>query len=421
MEKKVIKIRIVHLSYKDSQEGAAIAAERICSALNFENVSSKMLVQIKFTELEYVQSIEKNNIDKFFIKIRMFLDKSSRLLFLKKKADYFTFPFVGYDVSKLDVIKNSDIIHIHWIGRGFISFRNLKLLSKLEKPIVWTLHDSWLYTGGCHLTGDCTGYKDECNNCYKTRYKGISNIIINVKKKILKSMNLTIIAPSDWSLNKAKDSSLLNNINGVVIPNCVSTEIFKPLEIIEIKKSFGIESDEKIILFFMSNDTKKGVEYISKALKKFSKINNYKFLAFGDENVNKEWFKDLEVTCLGRINSLEKMCQIYNIADVYISASLEESFGQTYIEAMASGTPCVAFDNSGPCDIISHKEDGYLAKYRDIDDLSEGITYCLKNTKKLGENAIKKINNKFSYQAVAIKHKILYESILKRRLDENKS
>ncbi len=128
-------MNIVHLSYKDSQEGAAIAAERICKAQVLEGINSKLLVQVKLTELPYVISISRGMLGKFFSKIRIHSDRLLSFLLLKKNSGYFTFPFIGKDISKLKVVKDADIIHIHWVGRGFLSLRNLKKLVKLNKPI----------------------------------------------------------------------------------------------------------------------------------------------------------------------------------------------------------------------------------------------------------------------------------------------
>ena len=224
--------------------------------------------------------------------------------------------------------------------------------------------------------------------------------------------NITYVGSSFWSVNKAKGSQLLEECQNEVIPNCVDTDVFKTTQKDKLRTKFKIDINKKVILFFLTENTNKGLSYLEEALKTIDGIDNFELLTFGNEVVPQNMFEGLRINCLGKIITDIKMSDIYNLADVYVSSSLEESFGQTFIEAMSCSVPTVAFDYSGPQDIISHKVDGYLAKYKDVEDLQRGIVYCLENREKLGKNARLKVKEKFSYKAVANKHIELYQKLM---------
>jgi len=121
-------------------------------------------------------------------------------------------------------------------------------------------------------------------------------------------------------------------------------------------------------------------------------------------------------TNLGFIKNDKLMREIYSAADAYISPSLIESFGKSVLEAMACGTPSVIFDNTGSTDIVTHKIDGYVSKFKNTTDLAKGIDWVLntRNNKKLSKNAIRKVTTKFNINQIAADYKKLYINILKK-------
>jgi glycosyltransferase involved in cell wall biosynthesis len=396
-------VKILHLSYKDDQEGAAIAVDRLCEALVRNKIDSKILVQKKVSDKAYTFSIANTNIDKIRAFLRIGFDLIINRMFVKNKNVYYTLPFIGTDISKHLLVNEADIIHIHWINRGFLSISSIEKLLKLNKPIVWTLHDSWSMTGGCHMMGECTQYENSCQNCGMLRIKSFAKYFQTKKQKVFNADNLHFIAPSTWTKNKALSSDVLKNKDITILPNCIDTNVFNKIDKIVARQVFSLPKNNKIVLFYISNDPRKGGKYIYNTIKYFQnkKDNDITFVGFGTSNLSHTIFKDLDIINVGRINDKYAMSILYNSADVLLAPALEEPFGQTYIEAMAMGTPCIAFNYSGPLDIIDHQKDGYLAALGNQSDLINGVEFCLENLEYLEDNAIAKVEEFFSYKAVS--------------------
>ena len=160
-------MKVVILNTSDSVGGAAIAALRLVKALEKQDIEIRMLVQKKNLENNIISETNNNIINKFK---KIFYFAFERLIFKFQEKDSslrFTFSLgnTGEDISKHKFIQEADIIHIHWINFGFLSLKSLKKIFQLGKPIVWTLHDMWTFTGGCHYSYDCEKYKTNCKNC----------------------------------------------------------------------------------------------------------------------------------------------------------------------------------------------------------------------------------------------------------------
>lgn len=408
-------MKVVHVSYKDDQEGAAIAVERICRSLILAGIDSTILVQKKVGDKPYAHSSANNKLQKLFSFIRVGLDLLINNLLVKDKSVYFTLPFIGSDISKHHLLVEADVIHLHWINRGFLSLASIEKFLKLKKTVVWTLHDSWAFTGGCHMTGQCEKYKANCKGCPLSPFLDLASHFLEKKRNMFESSRISFITPSTWMVEKASSSNALRNKTVTVIPNCVDTSIFKPLDAVNARKVFNLPLDKSIILFNITNDARKGVAYLHQVIAKLSdNDNNILFVGFGTSDIQNTVFADLPIMTVGRINDNYSMATLYNASDVLIAPALEEPFGQTYIEAMACGTPCVAFNHSGPQDIIEHQKDGYLAPYLNMNSLIDGVFYCLKNHQNLSSAAIEKVQSKYSFDQVSQLHINYYNSILLR-------
>lgn len=409
-------MKILHLSYKDDQEGAAIAVDRLCEALVKNKIDSKILVQKKVSDKPYSFSIANTNFEKIKAFLRIGFDLIINRIFVKNRNVYYTLPFIGTDISKHLLVNEADIIHIHWINRGYLSIDSIEKLSKLNKPIVWTLHDSWSMTGGCHMMNECVQYEDGCKNCDMLRIKSFANYFQSKKQKVFNADNLHFIAPSTWTKDKAKKSQILKNKDIAILPNCIDTNVFKKIDKEVAREVFSLPKNKKIVLFYISNDPRKGGRYIYDTIKHFqnNEDNNILFVGFGTSDLSSTIFKDLDIINVGRINDKHAMSILYNSADILLAPALEEPFGQTYIEAMAVGTPCVGFAYSGPLDIIEHKEDGYLADLGNNQDLIIGVEFCLDNFQFLENKAIEKVEANFSYQAVAKMFNEYYKTLISR-------
>ena len=201
----------------------------------------------------------------------------------------------------------------------------------------------------------------------------------------------------------------------------IDTSLFVPSDKEEARKSLSLPLDKKIILMGAAriNDPIKGFEYLVKALsilKERKGEEDYFLVLFGGIKGDDSFLSEIPIpyVCMGSLSDPSMIAKLYAAADVTVVASLYETFGQTIIEGMACGCPAVSFDNSGQTDIINHLENGYLAKYKDTDDLATGIKWVIDNREplRLKEACIRNVHDCYKESVVARRYIDLYRSLI---------
>lgn len=381
--------KIVHIQY--SMESAGRAALRLQKAFQKVNVGSS-IVSLQYAAQETADvkylGLMARLISRIDDKIQGYLTRK-----VNKQLGSFSYPVLGSDLSKLEEIRNSDIIYIHWALKGLLNFRSIRQLAELNKPVIIFLHDMWNITGGCHHSFSCEKYKTEgCNNCPMFPEENKNDMAAREFKKKLKLYskynNLFFVSPSRWLYDCAKGSLLTKNKPVFHIPNILDNTLFKPTDKKTAKQILNIDTDETIIAFgaITVGSPYKGWSYLQKALeslKQDGSLKNVSVLIFGS-SYNKEIAEAIpfKVKFMGYLKDEYSTALVYNAADVFIAPSLAEAFGYVVMEALSCGTPVVGFNVGGIPDLISHKENGYLAKYKDAADISEGIKFCIQKNLK---------------------------------------
>lgn len=422
-------MKVTLFSASDSQGGAAIAARRLLDALTKSgNVRVSLLVRHKSKSAKPdVFSVKQ--IKKFIaseLHPRFILEKLVFSFFQKSKSVRFSFStnLFGFSISKEKSVAESDIFHFHWINNAFISLTELKKLTNSGKPVVWTFHDMWAFTGGCHYVGDCQGYKSSCGNCpllSKPNKNDLSHRLWAEKQNFLKESNLTIVTCSHWLAEKVRESGMLGQRKTVVIPNPIDTSVFHPYTSGESRKKLNLPDDKFLILFGAAtvSDNRKGLVYLLGALKKLrdifpEKSEKISLLLVGKMKSQLPDIQGYEVFELGVIRNESTMAEIYSAADCYVLPSLEDNLPNTVMESLSCGTPVVAFNSGGIPEMIRHKETGYLAKSQSSEELMNGIIWMTEteNRKTCSENAVRFVSENYSEKIVAEKYYTLYKEVL---------
>ncbi|HAL82497.1 MAG TPA: glycosyl transferase family 1 [Mucilaginibacter sp.] len=322
-------------------------------------------------------SIGDNFIGRLKIKFN-FLYERLPFIWFKAKDRSVRFAFstagTGTDISRQASVLNADILHLHWTNSGYLSINNLKKLFETGKPVVWTLHDMWAFTGGCHYAGDCGHFVNECGNCWMLRDSGDNDISSSGwlrKSGMLKSAkNIVFVTCSHWLADVARTSSLLKDFRIETIPNPIDTAVFSPKDKNAAKLKWNISPKAKIILFGAANilDRRKGITYLVEALhhlkSDYPDVEDVEIVIFGKNksfDVNQLPFKVHE---LNVITSQNDLAELYSLADVFVTPAIEDNLPNTIMESLACGTPVVAFNTGGIPDMVEHQQNGYLAHFK---------------------------------------------------------
>ena len=409
-------MNILHLT-KYEAGGAGRAALRLHNSLLNANLDSKTLVQGRDSDLESVLTPPKE------IEIYKLL-QSELTSGVLKKFFHRTTPF-SINVTPSFVIKkinsiNPDIINLHWIGREFIKIEELQ---NLKAPLVWTMHDMWPFTGGCHYSGECDRYVNSCGVCPQLGNSNESDLtrwVYKRKSKAWNNLNLTVVSPSNWLADCAKSSSLFQNLRIEVIPNGLDIHKYKPWGRETARKFLNLPQDKQLILFgafSATQDTRKGFQLLQPALQKLRETGwseTLELVVFGasqPENPPEFGFK---AHYLGTLSDDLSLALLYSAADVFVSPSVQDNLPNTVMEAIACGTPCVAFKIGGMPDMIEHQKNGYLAQPYQIEDLAQGIAWVLEDKdrhQKLAYCAREKAEKEFSLEVQSRRYLSLYKDI----------
>ncbi len=404
----------------DNQGGAAIATYRIHRALRTIGVDSKLLVQVKKTDdLSVIGPTSRKQ--KLFAFVRPYLDQLLFAFYKDRKKVLFSSAWLPERFARnVDKI-NPDILHFFWVNGGMVKIESLK---HINKPIIWTLHDMWPFTGGCHYDDECGKYRDSCGNCPVLRSKypyDLSRFNINRKIKSWGDTSIVVVATSHWLANMARASALFKTQRIEVIPNAIDTNRYKPIDKTVARITYNLPLDKRLILFSAFNaasDKRKGNQFLVKALEVLHRQgwdSEVEFVVIGASRSDNLSDIGMKVHFMGQMYDEISQVLLYSAADVVVAPSMQENLSNTVMESLSCGTPVVAFEIGGMPDLIDHKKNGYLAVPFKHDDLANGITWILEDQQrwwKLSQHARKTVIERYSVEKVAQQYSSLYKSVL---------
>lgn len=413
-------MRVLIVNTSELKGGAAVAAHRLTEALNNYGQKAMMMVMEKQTTALYVAAAGSGALGELhFLWERVVIWLCN--LFSRRNLFKVSIANAGTDITKTREFQEADIIHLHWINQGFLSLRSVRKILASGKPVVWTMHDMWPLTAICHHAYTCTNYRSSCHHCPFLRLPGshdLSARLFRKKQRLLAHSAVHFVAVSHWLADCARQSAVIQGCPVTVIPNAISLSRFTLIDRTDARSMLHLQ--ERYVLCFGAariDDDIKGFSYLVDALRlivdgKRIPASDIRLLLFGgirDEQVLRRL--PVSHTYLGYVNDTDRLSQVYSASNVVVSSSLYETFGQTLIEALACGCTPVAFAGSGQADIISHRENGFLADYLSAESLADGICWALEAG--LPPAQLRKhVCKKYAESVVAQKYVELYHSLL---------
>jgi len=414
-------LKILTLNSHDSSGGAARAAYNLYRGLQNLGLDSKMLVSTKATKdhgvigpntkLKKLRSLLSPYIDdlpkKYFSSLNEILHSPAWFSNL-----------IPSEINRL----NPDIIHLHWVQGGFLS---VNTIGKLNKPIVWTLHDMWPFSGAEHYSNGSLRYKEgyNRNNRPEEGERGfdLNRWVWKRKKRVWKKIkNLTVVAPSNWMAQCARESLLFKDYRIEVVHVGLDHDLYRPRDKKIVREILGMPMDKKIILIGAMNflnDKRKGGHLLKKAFAKLVDSGlqrNTELYILGTAAPKVEENYGFKTHYYGTNRDDLSLALLYSAVDVFVAPSIEENFSATVFESLSCGIPVVAFNIGGMPDMISHMQNGYLAEPFDTNDLADGINWVLSDSPlhQLADNARAFIERECTLQIQAKRYLEIYKSIL---------
>jgi glycosyltransferase involved in cell wall biosynthesis len=417
-------MKVLHLN-ANSAGGAFTAANRLSSSLNDQGLTSSHLVFSGFPGTGY--ELWANNP---FRRALAFLNHAAEKLdFLPYEKDSsvrfaFSHGLTGIDITGEAVFREADIIHLHWINKGFISLKGLRKIINSGKPVVWTCHDMWPFTGGCYHNRGCENFKTGCGNCPYLKRPSANDLSAHVfreKQQVFASGNLQFVTPSTWLAAQASSSPIAIGKQVGVIPNGIDTALFQPGDAVAARKKLGIPPQAHVIAFAAASlaNPKKGFSEFKALIQslKNAGIEGLHVLLIGENKHNAPLDFPVPCTFTGYLTKETDMVECYQAASVYVTTSHEENLPTTIMESMACGTPAAAFSVGGIPEMIEDGKNGWLAGLFDIDLLSRKLAGYLQSD----ESERSEISNaarlwakeRYAHSVVAGQYKVIYEKLLK--------
>ena len=316
-----------------------------------------------------------------------------------------------------------DIVHLHNVHGYYFSLFNFSLVLK-DIPIVWTLHDTWAFTGKCVYTYDCERYQTTCGECkrlkdYPRMLWDNTRFMQSLKRKMYAKANkIVFVTPSRWLKEIAERSSILKDYRIEHIPNGVDTSTFYLQNKQDLRKKYKIPLDAKCILFIANdvNEKRKGFRYLINALERLDHKKEYTLLSIGRKQLDTKIKSDFKVVEFAHVEKESELAELYNAADLFVIPSIEENFPCVVNEAMACGVPVVGFDTGGIPEQIEDGVRGFCARKGDDIDLANKIDLFFNlpdsSKKEMCQNCHGHIINNLTVKHCVDKYITLYDDIL---------
>ena len=417
--KKALKVDLVNAW--ELVGGAAQAANRLYKALRTIGVEASMLVYERSTDDPLVRSVDESKASpELKERIRAQVgDDLAHTGTIYHNAGVFGLDHSERGVALLECLDpEADIINLHWVG-NLIDWELFFTPGRVKVPVVWTMHDMRPFTGGCHYSGDCVGYRSGCGNCKffgGDRLEDLSRIAAAREKAALAGWQgrLHVVTPSHWLAREALTSTVMEGVSISVIPNSIDLELFQRRDKVDVRTRAGLPVTARILLFVahVLADPRKGSEYLIAALPAIQDIPDLLVLTIGSHPpAFPETIRHINA---GNITDQTVLNCLYAAADLVVLPTLQDNLPNIILEAFASGTPVAGFAVGGVPDHVIEGETGFLAPPRDSVALASALRAGLTNMPRLarmGQTCRAHAEREFAQSVQAGRYRELFERL----------
>lgn len=377
-------MRVLHLNASDSAGGAARAMLSLHEALRTLGVESRILCAERrvadprtgVVPLTAFGRAMRRAKDERWVWSNRTERSNTHFTLLDHEADALAHPFV----------READVLHLHWTT-GLLSIDEIGEILASGKPCVWTFHDEWAYTGGCHFTAGCDAWRTGCDACPQLREDPQRLVARQFARKAAayRRGNMVVVGPSAWIAARSRASALLSHMPAVTIANGVDLEVFHPSRRDAGRALLGVDASTAVLLFGAGSaaERRKGLPQLRAALARLAAARaqhgldavTWKVVVVGEPG-GVEMPPDAVV--LGHVADRERLASIVAAADLALLPSLEDNLPNFVAEALACGTPCVAFAAGGVPEMLDGLPGCALAPVGDSEALAERIASRLR-------------------------------------------
>ena len=418
-------MKILHLNISDGGGGVGKAGYRLHRALKSAGVESWMLVDQKLSNDDTVITAARGVSAKYSA-IRARLDKLPGRFCKTAHWEYASFNYLPNPAVKQawEQLK-PDVLHLHWIGDGFLPLQYFPAFRHI--PTVATLHGRWLFNGAQHLHSDQSirfvdGFL-KGNRDHEDGGLDVDRWVWQRKLRYFRNHPFEVIALSNWMKRDAQRSLLLKDRKIHLIPNGLNPEVYHALDREQSRQKLGLPLQKPLILFganFATQDRNKGFHYFVEAIRELERTgeNSFEIVVFGSNRPAEPLPYQTKTHFLGYLREESQLVTTYSACDLFVLPSLQDNLPNTVMEAMACGTPSVAFNVGGVSDLVEHKVTGELVAPRNASALAKGIASVLEASDgeyaQLVKNCLDRFSGNFTQELQVKRLMIAYEHAVKQ-------
>jgi glycosyltransferase involved in cell wall biosynthesis len=379
--------KILHFSTLD-YGGAGSAAYRFHKNLQKSGFQSALLVNKKKHNDTSIIEIKGARLREWFFRLVHIFELVVGIF----NREYYFLDKMRYainDAKKLEakLPYEPDIIVLHWISQ----FIDLEIIEEIRRKykvkIYWYLMDMAPLTGGCHFSWDCKEYISECNNCPAVSffYSKLPHKNLLYKKRFVSNNSVVALSATGWLESQLKESVVFNDQDIKKLMLSVNENTFENSNAYNLRDKYKIRQNKRIVFFGAASlkEKRKGFRYILDALALLSKerkdfIDRVVIVTAGNV-MNQNEFSEIgfEHKHIGFLSSEQELAEAYQMADIFVSPSIEDSGPMMINESLMCGTPIVAFNMGVAGDLVITGKTGYLAELKSVIDLKNGILNIL--------------------------------------------